>query len=69
MDRAIVAESLGQLVPLASGAEAEDDAVEGGAPIDAGSAAACVWLRRRVLQEDWLDALPEFVANFPDRVE
>jgi hypothetical protein len=69
MDRAIVAELLGQPVPLTSGAEAEDDAVEGGAQIDARSAAVCFRLRRRVLQEDWLDALPEFVANFPNRVE
>jgi hypothetical protein len=69
MHRAVIAELLGQLVPLASGAEAENDTIEGGAPIDALSAAMCSGRRRRIFQEDWLDALPEFVAGFPNRVE
>jgi hypothetical protein len=66
VDRAIVAEVLGQLVPLTSRAEAEDDAVEGRPQVDAGPAAVLLRWRRRVLQEDRLDACPEGVIDFPD---
>jgi len=69
MDRTVVAKALGQLVPLAASAEAEDDAVDGGSPIDAASAAVGFGSRRSILPEDGLDALPEFVVEFPNGIE
>jgi hypothetical protein len=66
MDRAIVAELLGQLVPLAAAAEAEDDPVEGGSQVDARPAAVLLGRRRGVFQEDRLDPFPEAVGSFPD---
>jgi hypothetical protein len=69
VDRAVVAELVGELVPLAAGAEAEDDPVEGGPQVDAGPTA--VRLRRRwgVGQEDRLDPLPEGIGDFPDGLQ
>jgi len=69
VDRAVVAEAFGQLVPLASAAESEDDPVEGGPQVDAGPAAVLLGRRRGVLQEDRLDPLPERVVDLPDRVQ
>jgi len=66
VDRAVVTEMPGQLVPLASGAESEDDAVEGGTKVDAGPAAVALGRWRGVLQEDRLDPLPEVVVDLPD---
>jgi hypothetical protein len=67
--RAIVAEVPGQLVPLAAGAEAEDDAVEGRTQVDAGPAAVALGWRRGVLQQDGFDPLPEAVIVFPDGLQ
>jgi hypothetical protein len=69
VDRAIVTEPLGQLVPLASGPEAEDDAVEGRSKVDARPAAVALGRRRSVLQEDRLDPSPEAVIDFPDGLQ
>jgi hypothetical protein len=69
VDRAIVAEVLGELVPLAAGAEAEDDPVDRRPPVDAFAAAAALGWRGCVLQEDRLDALPERVAELPDGLQ
>jgi hypothetical protein len=69
MDRAVVAESLGEPVPLAAGAEAEDDPVEGGPQVDAGPAAVRPGRRRGIVQEDRLDPLPEAVGDFPEGVQ
>jgi hypothetical protein len=67
--RAVITELLGQLVPLAARAEAEDDAIERLAPVDPWPTAMGAGSRRRVFEQDRLDALPEFVVNFPDRIE
>jgi hypothetical protein len=69
VDRAIVAEVLGEMVPLTSGSEAEDDPVDRRAPIDPGSAAMVFGLGRAILPEDRFDPLPEVVVDFPDRLE
>jgi hypothetical protein len=69
MHGAVIAEVLGQLIPLAAGAEAEDDPVEGGAPIDAFAAAMALRRRRCVRFEDRLDEFPEFVGDFPEGVQ
>ena len=69
MDRAIVAEPLGQPVPLAPGAEAEDDAVEGRPQVDARPAAVALGRRGGVLQQDRLDPSPEAVIDFPDGLQ
>ena len=66
VDRAIVAEVLGQLVPLAAGAEAEDDAVEGFPPIDPRTTAVAARGPWSVFQEDRLDPMPKCVADLPD---
>lgn len=64
--RAVVAEPLGQLVPLAAAAEAEDDAVEGRPPVDPVPAAVLLRRQRGVLQQDRLDPLPQLVGDLPD---
>jgi hypothetical protein len=69
MDRAVVAELFGELVPLAAAAEAEDDPVEGGPPVDPRAAAVLLGRRRGILQEDRLDPLPEAVGDFPDGLQ
>jgi hypothetical protein len=66
VDGAVVAELLGELVPLAAAAQAEEDAVQGAPPV---GALAPGGLGRGVLQEDGLDALPEVVGDLPDGVQ
>jgi hypothetical protein len=67
--RTVVAILLGQSVPLAAAAEAEDDAVEGRAPIDPIPAAVLLGRRWGVLQQDRLDPFPQFVGDLPDRLQ
>jgi hypothetical protein len=67
--RAIVAILLGQLVPLAAAAEAEDDAVEGRPPVDPAPATVLLGRRRGVFEQDRLDPLPEGVGDLPDRLQ
>jgi hypothetical protein len=67
--RAVVAEVLGQPVPLAAGAEAEEDAVDGLPPVDAGPTAMPLGRGRGVLPEDRLDPLPEGIGDLPDRLQ
>jgi hypothetical protein len=62
--RGVGAEAARQLVPLAAGAHAVDDAVEDEAKIGAGPAGAG---RRITAVEDRLDPLPELVGELPDR--
>jgi hypothetical protein len=69
MDRAIVAELLGELVPLAAAAEAEDDPVEGRPQVDARSPAVLLGRWWGILQKDRLDPLPEAVGGFPDGLQ
>ena len=69
MDRAIIAEMLGKFVPLTSGAEAEDGAVDGRSPVDSRATAMSLGLRRSILQEDRLNPLPELVVDFPDCIK
>jgi hypothetical protein len=66
MHRAVVAELLRELVPLAAGAEPEDDPVERRPPVDPLAAAVGLRRRRGVLPEDRLDPLPEAVGDFPE---
>src|SRR5262249_28710584 len=66
VDRAVVAEPLGEPVPLAAAAEPEDDPVEGRPQVDAGPAAVALGRRRGVLPEDRLDPPPEAVIDLPD---
>jgi hypothetical protein len=69
VNRAVIAEVLGELVPLASGAEAEDDTVDRRSPINPAASTVGLGLRRRILPEDRLDPSPEFVIDFPDRIK
>jgi hypothetical protein len=69
MNRAIAAEALGELVPLAAGAEAEDDPVDRPPPVDARPPAAGLGRGRAIFQEDRLDPPPEFVVDLPDGFE
>src|SRR3954468_23363342 len=64
VDRALGAESLGQLVPLAAAAHPEDDRVEHLPPV--GDPASGGLLGPELL-EDRLDPSPEFVGDLPDR--
>jgi hypothetical protein len=64
--RAVVAELLGELVPLAAATETEDDPVERRPPVDPLAAAVALRRRRGVLPEDRLDPLPEGIGDFPD---
>src|SRR5579885_2949019 len=68
VDRAIAAEAPGELVPLASGAESEDDPVDRPPPIDAGPAAVRPGRRRGIVEKDRLDGSPEVIGEFPDRL-
>src|SRR5262249_53980645 len=63
VDGALGAEAARQLVPLAAGAHAEDDPVEGLPPV--GMVAAGGLARPEPLQ-DGEDPLPQLVGNFPD---
>lgn len=69
MHRAVVAVLLGQLVPLAAAAEAEDDPVEGRPPVDAIPAAVLLRRRRGVFEQDRLDPLPQLVGDLPDGLQ
>jgi hypothetical protein len=69
VDRAVVAEMLGELVPLASGSEAEDDSVDGGPPVDSGATAMGLGLWRGIRPQNRLDPLAEVVVNFPDCIK
>ena len=62
----VVAQLLGQSVPLAAAAQAEDDGVEHAPPVGPGPAGR---LGRGVGQQDRLDPPPEFVGDLPDGVE
>src|SRR5262245_41631648 len=64
VDGALGAEAARQLLPLAAGAHAEDDAVKGLAPVGVVPAGG---LGRPESLEDGQDALPEGVGHFPDR--
>src|SRR3954470_12790564 len=44
MHRGVVGEVLGEAVPLATGAQSEDDSVQGGPLVDAPSAGALGWI-------------------------
>jgi hypothetical protein len=69
MDRAIVTEMLGKLVPLASGAKAEDGTVEGRSPVNSRATAMSLGPCRSILPQDRLNPLPELVVDFPDCIE
>jgi hypothetical protein len=62
--RAVVAKWLGQLMPLAAGAQAEADAIQHPAQIHA---AMPFGLSRVALVKDRLDHRPYIIRNFPDR--
>jgi hypothetical protein len=64
VDGALGAEALGQLVPLASAAEAEDDRVEHLPPV--GDPAPGRFLGPEVLEER-LDLQPQGIGDLPDR--
>jgi hypothetical protein len=66
MDRALGAEALGQLVPLAPAPQAEDDRIEHFPPV--GDPASGRFLGPELL-EDRLDAPPQFVGDLPDRTQ
>jgi hypothetical protein len=59
MDRTIVAELLGELVPLTSGAEAEDGTVDGRSPVNPRATTMGLGLCWSILPEDRLNPLPE----------
>src|SRR5262245_44126794 len=67
VDGAVVAELLGQVVPLAAGAEAVDDAVEDPPPVLGRLAALGAGLP--IGAEDRFDTPPEVVGDFPDGVQ
>ena len=63
MHRTVVAELLGQLVPLTAGSQAKNDTIEGVSRINALAAS----LAGRILGQDQLmEDLPEFVGHPPD---
>jgi len=64
VDAAVIAELLGQMVPLAACAHAKDDAVEGLAWVAALASCSC---GRVVDGQHLLDQLPERVGDVPDR--
>ena len=63
MHGAVVAELLGQLVPWAAGAQAEDDAIEHPAQIDPPMP---LGLGRIDFIEDRLDERPDIIRHFPN---
>src|SRR3954453_18632652 len=63
MHRGVVGELLGQVVPLATGTQSEDDGVQGGPLVDAPPTGA---LGRIAFGEDRLDLLPQLVGHAPD---
>jgi hypothetical protein len=66
MHGAVIAEPGGEPVPLAAAAHAEEDAVEYPPPVGSLTAGG---LGRGVLQQDRLDAPPQGIGNFPNRVQ
>jgi hypothetical protein len=65
MNRSIVAELFGQMIPLTSAAHLEDDAVQRFALIDAWSTRARLGIELVKDRED--EVVPEFVGTIPDR--
>ena len=65
MHGTVVAELLGEFVPLATAAHAEEDAVEGPSPVGAFTAGGLGW---GVFKENRLKALPQRIGNFPNGV-
>src|SRR4051794_29355861 len=63
MHRGVVGELLGQVVPLATGAQSEDDGVQGGPLVDTPTSGA---LGRIALGEDRFDLLPQLVGHAPN---
>jgi hypothetical protein len=63
MHRGVVGELLGQVVPLATGAQSEDDSVQGGPLVDTPTSGA---LGRIALGEDRFDLLPQLVGHAPN---
>src|SRR3569833_2406602 len=68
-DRTVVAELLGQVVPLASGPHAEDDPVERLTPVGPLPAPLGRWGRRGVREQDRLDLGPQLIRDFPDGLQ
>jgi hypothetical protein len=66
VDRALGAESLGELVPLAAAPHPEEDPVEHLSPERVSSAGG---LLGPELLEDRFDPLPQLVGDLPDRAE
>jgi len=62
----VVAETFRQLIPLAAGAHLEDDAVETRSPAHGPAPRGFPGPERL---EDGADQVPEFVVEFPDRVQ
>jgi len=69
MDRAIVTEIFGKLVPLTSGPEAEDDSVNRRSPVDTRATSMTLGRCRRILEEARLNPPPELVVYFPNCIE
>jgi hypothetical protein len=63
MHRGVVGELLGEVVPLATGAQSEDDGVQGGPLVDTPTSGALRWI---ALGEDRFDLLPQLVGYAPD---
>ena len=63
MDRRVVAELIGQMVPLAAAAHLVDDAVEGRSLVDAVPSRPT---GRVQLGQNVLNDLPQFVVDFPN---
>jgi hypothetical protein len=66
MHAGVVAEAFRKLVPLATGPHLEDDAVQARPPADV---LAAGFFRGPERLEDRADQVPEFVVEFPDRVQ
>jgi hypothetical protein len=63
MHRGVIGELLGRVVPLATGAQSEDDGVQGGPLVDTPTTGV---LGRITLGEDRFDDLPQLVGHAPD---
>ena len=64
MDRTIIREVAGQLVPLAAGAQAEDDGIQRRAAVNALAARLLRWIK---FGEHGLDVLPQRIGHAPNR--
>ncbi len=69
MDRAVVAELLGKMVPLTARPHALDDPVERQTPIGPLPSTLLGRRKRSILQEDGFDPRPEFIRDFPGRFQ